>query len=143
MSLGATHTVNPLEQNTAAFVRELTGSGADICFEVAGVEPTLASAVDSVKVDGQVIIVSLWEKNPAVALNSVVFKEVNIKGTICYRNVFPAVIDMIASGTLQSEKLITSKIKVDDIIEKGFEALLNNKNEIKILVSSKAKASIF
>lgn len=41
-------------------------------------------------------------------------------------------------GALQSEKLITSKIKVDDIIEKGFEALLNNKNEIKILVSSKA-----
>lgn len=138
LSLGATHTINPLEQDAATFIRELTGNGADVCFEAAGVEPTLASAVDCVKVDGQVLIVSLWERNPAIALNSLVFKEINIKGTICYRDVFPTVIDMIANGTLQSEKLITSKIKVDDITEKGFEALLKNKNEIKILVSSKA-----
>lgn len=116
----------------------MTGSGADVCFEVAGVEPTLASAVDSVKVDGQVIIVSLWERNPAINLNALVFKEIDIKGTICYRDIFPAVIDMIASGTLESEKLITSKIKIDDITENGFEALLKNKNEIKILVNPKA-----
>lgn len=138
MSLGATHMINPLEQNVAEFIRELTGNGADVCFEAAGVEPTLTSALDSVKVGGQVLIVSLWEKNPAIALNSLVFKEVNIKGIICYRDIFPTVIEMIASGKLQSEKLITNKIKVDDITEKGFEALLNNKNEIKILVSPKA-----
>ena len=138
LSLGATHAVNPIEQEVAGVVRELTGNGADVCFEVAGVEPTLASAVDSVKVDGQVIIVSLWERNPAINLNALVFKEIDIKGTICYRDIFPAVIDMIASGTLESEKLITSKIKIDDITKKGFEALLNNKNEIKILVSPKA-----
>ncbi|UNK16916.1 hypothetical protein MNQ98_20810 [Paenibacillus sp. N3/727] len=76
-------------------------------------------------------------------MNSVVFKEVNIKGTICYRNVFPAVIDMIASGALQSEKLITSKIKVDDITEKGFEALLKNKNEIKYWLARKRKPVYF
>ncbi|MBE9913985.1 hypothetical protein G8C92_08055 [Paenibacillus donghaensis] len=114
-------------------VRALTGKGADVCFEVAGVEPSLVSAVDCVKQ-----IVSLWEKNPSIALNSLVFKEINIQGTICYRDIFPAVIDMMADGRLQSEKLITNKIKLDDITKKGFEAILKNKNEIKILVTAQA-----
>lgn len=139
LSLGATRAVDPVKENVTEIVRELTGKGADVCFEVAGVEPTLASAVDCVKQNGQVMIVSLWEKNPSIAMNSLVFKEIDIKGTICYRDIFPAVIDMMADGRLQSEKLITSKIKVDDIVEKGFEAILKNKNEIKILVSAQAK----
>ncbi|MDR0267984.1 2,3-butanediol dehydrogenase [Paenibacillus sp.] len=138
LSLGATHAVDPLKENVTEVVRELTGKGADVCFEVAGVEPTLASAVDCVKQNGQVMIVSLWEKNPSIAMNSLVFKEIDIKGTICYRDIFPAVIEMMADGRLQSEKLITNKIKLDDITENGFEAILKNKNEIKILVTAQA-----
>ncbi len=36
------------------------------------------------------------------------------------------------------EKLVTDRIGVDDIVEKGFEALIHNKDKhIKILVSPK------
>ncbi len=37
---------------------------------------------------------------------------------------------------MQAEPLITGKVKLEDIVEKGFEELVNNKeNNIKIIVT--------
>jgi len=46
---------------------------------------------------------------------------------------------MMADGKLIGyEKLITGRIRLEDIVEKGFKELINNKDEhIKILVSTK------
>lgn len=41
------------------------------------------------------------------------------------------------------EKLVTGRIGVDDIVEKGFKELINNKDKhIKILVSPKNKTAV-
>ncbi|HTO16806.1 MAG TPA: hypothetical protein VLZ83_13635 [Edaphocola sp.] len=51
-----------------------------------------------------------------------------------YRNIFPEVIALINSGRLSVEKLITSVISLEEIVEKGFEALVKDPSEVKILV---------
>lgn len=132
--LGATHVINPLEVNTVDTIREITKDGADVCFEVAGVEATLASAMDSLKVGGQVLIVSIWEKKAAIAPNNLVIKETNMKGSLAYRNIFPAVIQLISEGKIEAEKMITKKIDLDQIVDEGFEALVKSKSQVKILV---------
>lgn len=38
-------------------------------------------------------------------------------------------------GFFPAEKLVTQRIKLDDVVEQGFEALLKEKNQVKILVS--------
>ena len=67
------------------------------------------------------------------ALNQTL-RELTIIGTAAYRNIFPEAIALISSGRLPVEKLITSVISLDEIVEKGFEALVNDPSEVKILV---------
>ena len=43
--------------------------------------------------------------------------------------------DMISVGRLKPERMITGKIRMDEIEEKGFRALVHDKdNQVKILV---------
>ena len=61
-------------------------------------------------------------------------RELTIKAIIGYRNVFPITIDLIHTGKMKAEQLITKKIALDDIVKEGFEALVNDPSEVKILV---------
>jgi threonine dehydrogenase-like Zn-dependent dehydrogenase len=52
---------------------------------------------------------------------------------------YESVIEALRSGALKPEKMITSKIRIDRIVEDGFEPLINEKdNHVKILVDLKA-----
>jgi len=39
-------------------------------------------------------------------------------------------------GYFSADTLVTKKIKLDDVIEDGFNALINEKDQVKILVSA-------
>ena len=41
---------------------------------------------------------------------------------------------MARSGVLDLEKIVTSRISLDDIVSKGFDVLLQPSDELKILV---------
>jgi (R,R)-butanediol dehydrogenase/meso-butanediol dehydrogenase/diacetyl reductase len=61
-------------------------------------------------------------------------REITIKGTIAYRNIFPQVIDLINLGRMDVEKLVTKRITLDEIVTKGFEVLVSNPSQVKILI---------
>jgi hypothetical protein len=47
---------------------------------------------------------------------------------LAYDRVHPEVIEAVAAGKFGGiEDLITAKIPIDDVVEKGFKALLNDK----------------
>jgi (R,R)-butanediol dehydrogenase/meso-butanediol dehydrogenase/diacetyl reductase len=55
---------------------------------------------------------------------------------LAYCGEFDSAIALLADGRIKAEPLITGKIKLDDIIDQGFEELLKNReSNIKILVS--------
>lgn len=137
LAAGAHHVVNPLHMDAVDEVRKLTGGGTDVSFEVTGVEQGLLGAIESTKTNGQIIIVSIWEKTAAIPPNSLVLKERSIKGVLAYRDIFPAVISLIAEGRFPVEQFITKKISLDHIQQQGFEELVNDKQHVKILVSPK------
>ncbi|WP_281283482.1 hypothetical protein [Palleronia caenipelagi] len=98
----------------------------------------LTQAIASTKSGGETVIVSLWEADPGLPANLVVLNEKTVKGTICYRDVFPALLDLMQKGYFPADKLATSKIALGDIVEQGFEKLLSDRSQIKILVDPKA-----
>lgn len=133
--LGATQVVNPKDEDAAARIRELTKGGVDVAFEVTGVPAVLQQCIDATKYEGETVIVSIWEKEAAFHPNTVVLKERSLKGSICYRDVFPAVLELMQRGFFPAEKLVTKRIALDDIVAEGFEALVREKTHIKILVT--------
>jgi len=133
---GATHVLDPTTTDVVAEVHELTkGRGADVSFECAGIDAVLASAIRSTRAGGTVVNVAIWGHEASVAMNDLVFREVNVLGSLAYANDHPATIEMVASGKVDPFQFITGRIELDDIVAKGFDELISNKEEnVKILV---------
>lgn len=72
-------------------------------------------------------------------MNKVVLKAIRITGDVLYQHgVFPAVIKAIDDGRLDKEilqSMITTRVTLDEVEEKGIKELINNKSRhIKILI---------
>lgn len=133
---GADFVIDPTNTDVIAEVMELTkGRGADVSFECAGIDQVLKSAILSTRVGGTCVNVAIWGHEASVAMNDLVFREVNVLGSLAYANDHPATIEMIASGKVDPFQFITGRITLDDIVKDGFDELINNKEEnVKILV---------
>ncbi len=129
--------IDPAKVNAVAEIKRLTGGGADVSFEVTGVAPVLKQSIEAIKNDGECVIVSIWEGEASIHPNEIVIKEKTVKGIIAYRDVFPAVLKLMEQGYFSKDKLVTKRIKIDDIVEEGFEALVKEKSQVKILVEPK------
>lgn len=132
--IGATQTFNAKDKDIPQKIKEMTGNGADIFIDAAGVQASFDTGINSLRNGGTAVLVALFmTKVEHDALNHTL-RELTIIGTAAYRNIFPQVIALISSGRLPVEKLITNVISVDEVVEKGFEALVNDPSEVKILV---------
>jgi (R,R)-butanediol dehydrogenase/meso-butanediol dehydrogenase/diacetyl reductase len=133
---GADHVLDPTTTDVVAEVHELTkGRGADVSFECAGIDAVLKSAILSTRAGGTVINVAIWGHEASVAMNDLVFREVNVLGSLAYADDHPATIEMVASGKVDPFQFITGRVDLDDIVHEGFDELINNKEEnVKILV---------
>ncbi|RHW27287.1 2,3-butanediol dehydrogenase [Nocardioides immobilis] len=134
---GADHVIDPTQADVVDAVMELTsGRGADVSFECAGIDAVLASAIRATRVGGTVVNVAIWGHEASVAMNDLVFREVNVVGSLAYCDDHPATIRMIQEGKVEPHQFITGRIGVDDIVKQGFEELIDNKEEnVKILVT--------
>lgn len=133
---GASHVLDPTTTNVTEAVAELTGGrGADVSFECAGIDAVLATAIRSTRAGGTCVNVAIWGHEAKVAMNDLVFREVNVLGSLAYANDHPATIEMIASGKVDPFQFITGRIGLEEIVDKGFRELIDHKEEnVKILV---------
>src|SRR5690606_33968388 len=132
--IGATQTFNAKDKDIPTKIKQLTGNGVDIFIDAAGVQASFDSGINSLRNGGTAILVALFGKTVTHDALNQTLRELTIIGTAAYRNIFPKVIALISSGRLPVEKLITSVISLDEIVEKGFEALTKDPSEVKILV---------
>lgn len=135
LELGATHAVNSGEVDGVKAVRDIVPGGVDVTFEVAGVAPTFKASIDATRARGTVVIVSIFarpiEWNPIHLTNT----GVKLTSTIAYTpTTFQQTVDLMGTGQLKPQGIVTSKIVLDDIVSKGFEALTTDKTQAKILV---------
>jgi len=133
--MGATDVINPSEVNAVEAIKELEKDGVDVSYEVAGVEPTFKQSIDATKARGTMVIISIFagsiDWNPMQLTGS----GVKITSTIAYSpTTFQQTVDLMGTGQLKPQEMITDKIQLDEIVDKGFEALSNDKSQAKILV---------
>lgn len=133
-------TIDPTEDDAVSRIKNTTGGGTDVAFEVAGIEQTYNDAISSTVRDGTVVVVSMFQEPVQTHPNTVVMAERTLKGTTLYlknkrsHGDFQSVVDLFASGQLDPERLVTDIIKLSDI-ESGFRSLREPGDEqIKVLV---------
>lgn len=134
-------TINPIEENVGDRCRDLTGGeGVDVVFDCAGVPVALEAGFDAIRPNGLYINIAVWEKPLTLPCWQFLMKHITFKGVLIFTNEdFEEVMEWMQSGKLVGyEKMVTSRIDVKDIVEKGFDELVNNKDEhIKIMVTPK------
>lgn len=138
---GADEVIDPTERDPVKAIRERTGGGVDVSFEVAGVETSVNQSLEAVRSGGTTTIVSIFEETVNVDPNDIVMPETAVVGTAAYeggplsRREFGTTIRNFATGTFDPSPLVTSEITLDNLVENGFERLVaEDGEEVKILV---------
>jgi len=119
--------IDPSQYDVVKEIHNRTNGGVDVAYEVTGVPVVLNQAIEAAKIGGELMIVSIFEKEAPIKPNRIVTMERTIKGIIGYRDVFPAVIRLMEQGYFPADKLVTKRIPLDEVVEHGFEALLKEK----------------
>jgi len=132
-------TLNPQRDDIGARVRAATEgeAGCDVALECVGNEHALKACLDAVRKQGVVVQTGLHPHDNPLDWFQVTFKDVDVRGAWAYpTHYWPRVIRMIASGILPASKIVTARIRLDDVVAQGFKALLDPSGKhIKILIN--------
>jgi (R,R)-butanediol dehydrogenase/meso-butanediol dehydrogenase/diacetyl reductase len=110
---GASVVINGTREDVIAAIRAAAGGlGPDVAFECAGIPAVLQ-----------------------IHLNDLVFSEAYLTGIIGYLGDHPATIGLLADDLIDVGFFITTRIKLDKLVDGGFHELIQNKDEhLKVLV---------
>jgi threonine dehydrogenase-like Zn-dependent dehydrogenase len=137
LEFGAQHVVDPLKQDLVAEVRKLTeGRGCDVVLDAAGVQSGLDEAMQCLRAGGTVVNIAVWEKRATLEMNQLTFRERAYIGCATYNNQdFGHVLQAMAKDRIRPGSMITRMIDIEDIEDKGFRALIEEKDtQVKIMV---------
>lgn len=135
LKLGARTAYDPFNSDLASEVQRASrGDGVDVVFECAGVPNAIDTAVACVRPKGTIVQLAL--PLAPVMLFAMLMKEVVLKPSIAYtKEDFADVIKAVEDGSLKPEAMITKRIKLEEVVREGLEALKRKDNtNCKILV---------
>lgn len=115
--LGARATLNPRAvERPDKELRALTGGGADVAFECIGNPATQEQAFNAVRAGGRFVVVGSSDKPLALNIGKVMFREIEIIGSLGCRTVdYPRVLALAAQGKIKVTELVTARFALDDI----------------------------
>ena len=126
---GATDFVDPGEGDAVAQVQQLTsGRGVDYSFEVIGLPETTLQAFNMIRKGGTAVMVGMTRAEATVTLSTfdLFFNEKTLKGCKYgsgqVRRDFQRFADLIETGRLDTESMVSRTIKLDEVNE-AFRAM--------------------
>lgn len=113
--LGADVVLKADEVDVAEEVKKHTdGRGADVALEVVGASATIQTAIDSVRKGGTVTLVGNLAPNVEMPLQAIVTRELSVLGTCASSGEYPACIELLASGAIRVDDMITATASLDE-----------------------------
>lgn len=133
--LGADVVLDPRAVDVVSEAVRLTdGLGPDVVFECAGAQPTLQQALTMPRRRGQVVLVALCMQPCQVSPLDWVGREVQMQCAYgSEAGDWRLALDLLASGRVRGEPLITSVVPLAEI-QRTFETLLGPTQELQVLV---------
>jgi L-iditol 2-dehydrogenase len=133
--LGADKLINPLKSDLPeAVLQETEGKGANVTLEAVGYAKTFADAVSITRMGGYVVAIGNLEKKAEFDLQQLVAKEHTFTGSYASSGEFRDCIELVASGKINVEPLISDVLPMQDGPD-AFDRLLKaEENLLKIVL---------
>ena len=129
-------TVNPVKEDLVEVVNDWTnGKGADVVFEVSGVQPAIDVMTEIAAVRGRICMVAIHSQKPQVDLFKFFWKELEMVGARVYEGEdFEQAIKLLAENKLALDAYITSVNPLDNI-QSAFAELASDPQGMKALIA--------
>jgi L-iditol 2-dehydrogenase len=135
--LGVTAAVDVRTDDLSDVVSRLTdGEGADALLDTSGNRAVLESAPHLMRRGGAIAVIGLPEDDSVTyRMNTVVDKELAIRGVFRYANTYPAGIQLVASGQFPVEAVITH-CRPLEAAKEAFDVAMHQKDRaIKVMIT--------
>lgn len=131
---------NPMTQKVPEECRASTKDnlGVDVVFDCAGITPGMRDGFAALRPKGVFVNVAGWETPFEIPFGDFMGKELSIKATLAYdeKDFGDTVEDFVAGKFQGAESMLTARIGLDDLVEKGFEELVKHRERhSKIIVT--------
>jgi L-iditol 2-dehydrogenase len=133
--LGATHAMLATQENVVSEIHELTdGRGANHSFEVVGATKPVELAIDGLRRGGTCVLVGNLAAEVTFPLQKVVTRELNVVGTCGINDEVPECVELIASGKINVEPLISARSSLDEAADWFAKLEAGDQPWLKVLV---------
>lgn len=95
-------------------LQQTGGSGVDVVLEAVGREETIAGAIDCTRKGGTVALVGNISPQIMLPLQKVVSRQIRLQGSCASAGEYPQAIELIASGSIKVDSLITAIAPLSD-----------------------------
>lgn len=121
-SQGAVETINALEHDVPARVREITDGGANVSVDALGIKATMLNSVNSLRKGGVHVQIGITSADEAgevgLPIDFITMSEIEFRGSLGLPNQnYPSMLNMVASGKLQPETIVSETISIDQVPE--------------------------
>jgi 2-desacetyl-2-hydroxyethyl bacteriochlorophyllide A dehydrogenase len=138
LDYGADLGLNPREEGVGLRKKILDlyrGAGPDVVYECAGTPDAFETSMNIVKYGGQIIMLGSTKQNSAINESMFVRPEIEVKGSFVYtKDEISMCLDFISQGRFKTTGMLSDCIKLDDIVEKGYERIAKDKSLIKVAI---------
>ncbi|UOF90414.1 NAD(P)-dependent alcohol dehydrogenase [Fodinisporobacter ferrooxydans] len=136
LKLGATDVINLRKDDFGTRLSQLTeGKRADLAIETAGNPKALQSCLVGVRRGGRVVIVGLPpQEETGVNIPHIVDNEIDIYGVFRYSNTYKAGVEILSSGVVNLEDIITDRFTLDQVPEAFEKAIKEKSSTLKIVI---------
>jgi D-xylulose reductase len=126
--------VDPIEhsENVAALIKKQfdLGEGPEVVLECTGAEPCIQTGIFAARKGGTYVQAGMGKENVLFPITTACIRALNIKGSIRYTTgVYPAAVDLVASGKVDVKRLITNRYKFEEA-EQAFELVKAGKEGV-------------
>jgi len=119
LEVGADWVLNSKQVDPIAFTREHVGEGFDVVFDLVGTEGVVEQAIQMTRPGGIVVLIAIpHHEKLSFNYKEVFRKELELVGTRVYNDKdFEDTLDLLASGKINAERLISHWIPLDQGLE--------------------------
>ncbi len=116
---GIPYTANVMQQPLKEAVKEVFGDeGYQVGFEVAGVESSVRSLMETIEKGSDIVIVAVFAKDPALSMFFLGEHELRLIGTMMYRHEdYETAVDFVSRGIIHLEPLISNRFAFEQYAE--------------------------